>query len=221
VRGQGCRARGQADPDQVDLIMKMRQAARAACRPVKPSLGKEHERRHDMSENSLSINAGAAAFHPASHYESPRAVLADSKLSAAEKRLILSSWASDMYAVEGQPGLREIPGIAHRLRLSDILGALRQLDRDDQPPRPSGGAAMRVMPQVNIAAYGLPAGPAGAGRSQGSRARPLRPSTRSNFSREADIRRYRRLLATPLADHERHFVERRLAEELRQLDASR
>ncbi|MET4036598.1 hypothetical protein ABIB94_008193 [Bradyrhizobium sp. JR7.2] len=37
-------------------------------------------------------------FHPAAHYASPDAVLNDETLSAPEKRIILSSWASDMYA---------------------------------------------------------------------------------------------------------------------------
>ena len=81
-------------------------------------------------------------FHPASHYRCPSDVLRDTKLSAAEKRLILSSWASDMYAVESNPSLREVPGVPHRIRLDDILSVLRQLDDGFDPP-PCGGAAMR------------------------------------------------------------------------------
>ena len=103
-----------------------------------------------MSERSVSITAGSAGFHPVSHYQSPIDLLNDTKLSRAEKRLILSSWASDMYAVESQPGLRKVPGIARPLRLADVLGALRQLDREDQPPRPRGGAAMRVVPRIEV-----------------------------------------------------------------------
>ena len=84
-------------------------------------------------------------FHPAAHYGSPTEVLNDKELSTPEKRIILSSWASDMYAVESRPDLREIPGIGHSVRLSDILGALRQLDGgdDDDPPR-GGGVPMRL-----------------------------------------------------------------------------
>ncbi|WP_309143628.1 MULTISPECIES: hypothetical protein [unclassified Bradyrhizobium] len=52
-------------------------------------------------------------FHPAAHYSSPDDVLNDKELTAPEKRIILSSWASDMFAVESCPALREIPGIAH------------------------------------------------------------------------------------------------------------
>src|SRR5215217_3856212 len=76
-----------------------------------------------------------ALFRPAAHYHSPDEVLGDPQLSDAEKRVILSSWASDMFAVESCPGLRDIPGMDHPLRLADILAALRQLDGDDEPPR--------------------------------------------------------------------------------------
>jgi len=161
-----------------------------------------------MSERSVSITAGSAGFHPVSHYQSPIDLLNDTKLSRAEKRLILSSWASEMYAVESQPGLRKVPGIARPLRLADVLGALRQLDREDQPPRPRGGAAMRVVPRIEVDADGA--------ASSVSAAR-MRPAARLRFSREANVQRYRKLLATRLADHERRFVERRLAEELPQL----
>ncbi len=82
-------------------------------------------------------------FHPAAHYDSPADVLNDGSLSLDEKRVILSSWASDMYAVESCPGLREIPGMGKTVRLSDILAALRQLDSDDDPPR-GGGVPMRL-----------------------------------------------------------------------------
>ncbi|MGY8637031.1 hypothetical protein RAD15_31630 [Bradyrhizobium sp. 14AA] len=81
-------------------------------------------------------------FHPAAYYASPNAVLDDSELSTAEKRIILSSWASDMYAVESHPALREIPGVDHPIRLTDILVALRKLDDDGDPP--PGGVPMRL-----------------------------------------------------------------------------
>lgn len=85
-----------------------------------------------------------ALFHPAAHYDSPTDVLNDHALSAPEKRIILSSWASDMYAVESCPALREIPGMGHAIRLADILAALRQLDGDDDDPPPGGGVPMRL-----------------------------------------------------------------------------
>jgi hypothetical protein len=156
-------------------------------------------------------------FHPVSHYDSPDDVLNDAELSTDEKRLILSSWASDMYVVESHPALREIPGIPHRLRLDDILAALKQLDDEDEPP-PRGGLAMRLprLSRLDCTTFDQPQHwldrQFARGRyaaTQASRARS------SRWSREANVRRYRKLLNTRLTDVERKFVERRLAEELR------
>jgi hypothetical protein len=85
----------------------------------------------------------ASLLQPAIHHQSAADVLNDPDLEVFEKRIILSSWASDLYAVESLPWLREVPGVSNRLRLSDILAALRSLDDDDEPPRP-GGATMRI-----------------------------------------------------------------------------
>jgi hypothetical protein len=156
-----------------------------------------------MSHASRMTNG---AFHAVSHYTSPDEVLGDARLSAAEKRVILSSWASDMYAVEGNPGLREVPGIPDPLSLSHILAALRDLDGEDDP-RPRGGAAMRLPRLTSLDAV--------ARRSAAGSLSRARPAARPRWSREANIERYRRLLTTQLTDCERHFVERRLAEELR------
>jgi hypothetical protein len=82
-------------------------------------------------------------FHPAAHYASPEDVLSDNKLTAREK--LLSSWASDMFAVESCPALRDVPGMDRTIRLADILPALRHLDgEDDDDPPPRGGVSMRV-----------------------------------------------------------------------------
>lgn len=99
-----------------------------------------------MTNVNTNASALSLLFHPAAHYDSPADVLSAKDLSAPEKRIILSSWASDMYAVESRPALREIPGMGHPIRLSDILAALRQLDGDnddDDPPR-GGGVPMRL-----------------------------------------------------------------------------
>jgi len=96
-----------------------------------------------MSQANRTAHNDGSFFHPVSHYDSPDDVLADAKLSTDEKRVILSSWASDMYVVESQPALREVPGIRHRLHLDDILAALKQLD-DERDPPPRGGLAMRL-----------------------------------------------------------------------------
>src|ERR1700730_13505138 len=104
---------------------------------------KEQKRRHDMSQTDRTATNVEPFFHPVFHYDSPADVLSDARLSTDEKRMILSSWVSDMYVVESHPALREVPGIPHRLRLDDILTALKQLDDDTDPP-PRGGMAMRL-----------------------------------------------------------------------------
>lgn len=95
---------------------------------------------------NANMNSGniRPSFHVATNYGYPADVLNDRKLSTPEKRAILSSWASDMFAVESRPDLREVPGMGRPIRLADILAALRCLDGDDDddPPR-GGGIAMR------------------------------------------------------------------------------
>ncbi len=167
-----------------------------------------------MSQADRLSNPLDARFHPVSHYASPDDVLRDCALSTGEKRVILSSWASDMYAVESFPALREVPGIAQRMRLEDILGALRQLDDEDDPP-PRGGAVMRLSPHISVEAVsGKPWRFAPKQTARTDRL-PTMSAPGSRWTREANVRRYRKLLATRLTDHERCFVERRLAEELR------
>jgi hypothetical protein len=147
-----------------------------------------------MSRPDRSTGTAGALFYPVSHYSSPADVLGDSGLSPAEKRGILSSWASDMYAVDSRPALREIPGIAKPMHLKDILAALRQIDGADDRARGNGRVAQarrfdgNALPGIAIPKY--------------------------RWTRDANVRRYRRLLDTQLTDHERRYVEQRLAEEL-------
>lgn len=104
-----------------------------------------------MSQTDRNSNSPDVLFRPAAHYQSVDEVLNDGELSAAEKRVILSSWASDMYAIESCPWLREVPGMTHPVSLKDILAALRQLDPDnDDDPPPRGAAAMRIIPLTRL-----------------------------------------------------------------------
>ncbi|MCG6207594.1 hypothetical protein LPW26_23360 [Rhodopseudomonas sp. HC1] len=83
-----------------------------------------------------------ALDQPATGYDHPDQVLRDDTLSTADKRAILSSWASDANAIEQQPWLRAVPGSGRTVPLAAILAALRRLD-DGEPP-PKGGAAIRL-----------------------------------------------------------------------------
>jgi hypothetical protein len=94
-----------------------------------------------------------ALIHPASVFDHPDQVLRDDTLSRSEKRVILSSWASDANAVESQPWLRLIPGVGHPVPLAAILDALRRLD--DRDPPPNGGASIRLRSRSRGSADGF------------------------------------------------------------------
>lgn len=170
-----------------------------------------------MGETNRTANNVEPFFHPVSHYGSPDDVVGDARLSTEEKRLILSSWASDMYAVEAQPALREVPGIPQKLRLDDILAALKQLDEETDPP-PRGGMAMRLPHFSRLDCNGSPEPSHGFSRLDAAgRYRSIhspRAPGRSRWTREENVLRYRKLLRTHLTDLERKYIERRLAEEL-------
>jgi len=171
-----------------------------------------------MSQVDSTIKNVEPFFHPVSHYGSPHDVLNDAKLSTNEKRVILSSWTSDMYVVESQPALREVPGIPHRLRLDDILAAQKQLDDENDPP-PRGGLAMRLPRFSRLDCFTLDEPQHLIGRRATTRRHRSMQASRaqihSRWTRESNVRRYCKLLNTQLTDIERNFIERRLAEELR------
>jgi hypothetical protein len=167
-----------------------------------------------MTHSDRTANNIEPFFRPVSHYDSPDDVLCDVRLSTDEKRVILSSWASDMYVVESHPALRQVPGIPHQLYLHDILAALKRLDDDNEPP-PRGGLAMRLPRFSKL--DGEPHQHFINRQAATRRCRPLQASRiaqRRRWSREANVQRYRKLLNTQLTEIERAFVERRLAEEL-------
>jgi hypothetical protein len=61
-------------------------------------------------------------------YDRPDDVVADDALTVQEKREILSSWASDAFAVESMPPLRAAPFARTAVAIDDILKALASLD---------------------------------------------------------------------------------------------
>ncbi len=67
-------------------------------------------------------------LQPARFFQHPRDVVRDATLTTAEKRAILSSWASDACAVESMPALRQMPGSGCIVRFDDVIDALRELD---------------------------------------------------------------------------------------------
>ena len=97
-------------------------------------------------DNILDLNA---VLHPATVFEHPRDVVADSRLSIGEKRAILASWASDAAAVASNPALRAWPGARNVVTIDDVLEALSMLDR--HPPGPPGGKPARQKSTSRVA----------------------------------------------------------------------
>jgi hypothetical protein len=87
----------------------------------------------------------------ATTYATPVEVLR-ADISSEQKRCVLAAWASDAFAVEGQPWLRQVPGTADPVPVAQILKALRSLDgNDDGPPRGGGAAQFPVFEELQMA----------------------------------------------------------------------
>lgn len=67
-------------------------------------------------------------IRPAVGFQSPDDVVKDPHLSTAQKREILSSWASDACALSDEPGMRWLLGTVEPVRLDEVRDALRRLD---------------------------------------------------------------------------------------------
>lgn len=59
----------------------------------------------------------------------PSDVLETSALSVDDKRTILAAWASDLYALNSKPALRQLPGTPEPVSIDDVREALVELDR--------------------------------------------------------------------------------------------
>jgi hypothetical protein len=64
-----------------------------------------------------------ALLHPGTVYAHPRDVVSDPALSLAEKRTILTSWASDASAIASCPALRAPEGPKAPVHIDEILEA--------------------------------------------------------------------------------------------------
>ena len=87
-----------------------------------------------MFDTDLSTTLGPArtVAEVAGTLGHPDDVLSDTSLTGAEKREILSAWASDAHAVPDRPTLRQLPSGAV-VEVADALRALRALDGSDPP----------------------------------------------------------------------------------------
>lgn len=75
-------------------------------------------------------------LYPGRRYDRPADVLADPALTIAERRAILSEWASDACAVASAPPLRRAPFSTATVTFDEIMDALLEVDRMERAPRP-------------------------------------------------------------------------------------
>ena len=80
----------------------------------------------------------------------PGEVAADPRLTPAQKRAVLASWASDVRAVPNAPALRQLDNGAV-VRIDDVLQALRSLDEPVVPLRPFARLCSRVPARLQFA----------------------------------------------------------------------
>ncbi len=99
------------------------------------------------NDNVVDLNA---VLHPGTVFEHPRDVISHPGLSLPEKRAILASWASDVFAIASCPALRAPEGLKAPITIDEILEALRALD--EGPRNPPGGKPMRLRPVDRAAA---------------------------------------------------------------------
>jgi hypothetical protein len=89
-------------------------------------------------DTSFPAGAGAAAVSslyrpcPSMEVRHPRDVLSAQGIASQEKRAILASWASDMFAVESRPDLRLYPEAEEPVSYDEIIDALKALDEDER-----------------------------------------------------------------------------------------
>jgi hypothetical protein len=85
-----------------------------------------------LPEQATAAISAAHLLHPDRHFNHPRDVLAAGDIGKQEKRAILASWASDMFAIESVPALRLYPCTAEAVSYDEIIQALKYLDEDDR-----------------------------------------------------------------------------------------
>ncbi len=103
-------------------------------------------------------------LRPAVGFTHPADVLKDPDLDAAEKRAILSSWASDASAVEDAPTLRWLFGTERPVPPAEVFDALERLDR--RASGPSARRTLRREPRPSLSRQ-APEGFAASPRMQG------------------------------------------------------
>jgi hypothetical protein len=86
---------------------------------------------HDMLQQAArnAMAMGPAVLLQGMQLRRPIDVVRAPALSVDDKRTILAAWASDFYAIDSMPALRQVPGMPEPISIDEIQSALKELDR--------------------------------------------------------------------------------------------
>lgn len=86
---------------------------------------------HEMLQQAASnaVAMGPMVLLQGMQLRRPMDVVRAPYLSIDEKRTILAAWASDFYAVDSKPALRQVPGTPEPVLIDEVRAALEELDR--------------------------------------------------------------------------------------------
>jgi hypothetical protein len=76
----------------------------------------------------IAVAMGPTVLMPGMQLRRPIDVVKAPSLSIDDKRAILAAWASDFYAVDSKPALRQLPGTPEPVSIDEIRSALVELD---------------------------------------------------------------------------------------------
>ena len=86
---------------------------------------------HHMLQQAAShaMATGPTVLVQGAQLQRPIEVVRAPALSLDDKRTILAAWASDFYAVDSKPALRQLPGTPEPVSIDEVQSALKELDR--------------------------------------------------------------------------------------------
>ncbi|MCW0001111.1 hypothetical protein OE766_23055 [Pararhizobium sp. YC-54] len=86
---------------------------------------------HDMLQQAANnaMAMGPTVLVQGMQLQRPIDVARAPALSVDDKRAILAAWASDFYAVDSKPALRQLPGTPEPVSIDEVQSALTELDR--------------------------------------------------------------------------------------------
>jgi hypothetical protein len=86
---------------------------------------------HDMLQQAANtaMAVGPTVLLQGMNLRRPTDVMRAPALSVDDKRAILAAWASDFYALDSKPALRQLPGTPEPVSIDEVQAALKELDQ--------------------------------------------------------------------------------------------